>query len=67
MIGYVAKDKDNTLYLYNEKPEYDKYSGMWFSSSYTLNVIDITGQFPEFDDLKYTDNPVKVEINLTKI
>ena len=67
MIGYVAKDKDDTLYLYNRKPEYDKYSEMWFGGSNMIDLIDITGQFSEFDNMSYTDEPIKVEIKLERV
>ena len=64
MIGYVAKDSNNTLYLYSEKPEYDESNKMWFGGP---DMIDITGQFPEFDNMSYTDKPIKVEIKLERV
>ena len=63
MIGYVAKDANNTLYLYSNKPEYDKFSEMWFAGP---DMIDITGQFSEFDNMSYIDEPIKVEIKLER-
>ena len=64
MIGYVAKDKDGALYLYNEKPEYDKYNEIWVAAP---DMINITGQFSEFDNMSYTDEPIKVEINIKRV
>jgi hypothetical protein len=64
MIGYVAKDKNNEVYLHSELPEYNDTYGGWFSQSDPLNI---TGEFPEFDKLSYKDNPVKVEVNLTRV
>ena len=64
MIGYVAKDKDDRLFVYNEKPEYDECFKMWLGSP---DMIDITGQFSEFDNMSYTDEPIKVEINIKKV
>ena len=64
MIGYVAKDNDGKIYLYSEEPHYDKEYNGWFAGP---DMIEITGQFPEFDDLHYTDEPVKVEIKLERI
>ena len=64
MIGYVAKDKNGTVYLYRFKPTYDDNLECWFSG---LDMIDITGKFPEFDSMSYKDEPVKVEIKLKKI
>lgn len=66
MIGYVAKDKNGEIYLHKELPKYEDngvYKG-WFSSCDELNI---TNEFSEFDDLKYTDEPVKVEINIKRI
>ena len=64
MIGYVARDKSGELYIHGEKPHYeDKYDG-WFSTPDNLNITD---EFSEFDDLDYTDKPVKVEIKLEKV
>lgn len=64
MIGYVAKDKDDKLYLYSEKPEYHKDDGMWIGSP---DYLDITGQFPEFNNMSYTDEPIKVEIKIERV
>lgn len=64
MIGYIARDKDGSLYLHNDCPVYEEKYGGWYGSS---NMIDITGHFPEFDNLTWIDNPVKVEINIKRI
>ena len=65
---YVARDKDNTLYLYMSKPiRYSSYfwpdingqsiaSGTYFES-FNLNVDG-------FKDLKWEDEPVEVFLNL---
>ena len=63
MIGYVAKDKDGEIYLHTEKPTYDGDFVGWFS----WDAICITGQFSEFDDMSYTDEPIKVEIKLERV
>ena len=63
MIGYVAKDKDEEIYLHIVKPTYDGCQ-KWFSST---DVICITRQFSEFDNMSYTDEPIKVEIKLERI
>ena len=65
MIGYVAKDKDGEIYLHREKPNYDSNYEGWFAS-FSVGLC-ITNEFSEFDNLKYTDEPVKVEIKLEKI
>ena len=65
MIGYVAKDKfNNEVYLHTEEPNYNNELEGWYS---TPEMVDITGQFPEFDNMSYTDEPIKVEIKLEKI
>jgi len=64
MIGYIAKDKNGEIYLHTEEPIYDDYAECWFSTS---EEVRITGQFPEFDNMAYTDEPIKVEIKLERI
>lgn len=64
MIGYVAKDRDGEIYLHTEEPIYDDYSDCWFSSQ---EEVRITNQFPEFDNMSYKDEPIKVEIKLEKV
>lgn len=65
MIGYVAKDKSGEVYLHTEYPNYDDvYAQCWFSSPEEINI---TNQFPEFDNMSYTDEPIKVEIKLERV
>ena len=64
MIGYVAKDRNGEIYLHTEKPKYDIIFGGWLSDS---EMVPITGEFPEFDNMSYTDKPIKVEIKLEKV
>ena len=64
MIGYVAKDEDGEIYLHIEKPVYEDELDAWYSYP---DMINITGQFPEFDNMSYTDEPIKVEINIKRI
>ena len=64
MIGYVAKDKDGEVYIHIENPIYDGNFKEWFSSE---GMICITGKFPEFDSMSYTDEPIKVEIKLERV
>ena len=54
MIGYVAKDKDKEIYFYMEEPVYDDEREGWYSDS-------------EFNTISYTDDPIKVEINIKRI
>lgn len=64
MIGYVAKDKDGEIYLHTEEPVYEDELDGWYSSP---DMINITGQFPEFDNMSYKDELIKVEINIKRI
>lgn len=65
---YVARDKDDTLWLYMGKPvrvlteflssRYSELLGMGYElSKYGLNIHD-------FDNLKWGDEPVEVFINM---
>ena len=64
MIGYVAKDEDGEIYLHIEEPVYEDELGAWYSSP---DMINITGQFPEFDNMSYKNEFIKVEINIKRI
>ena len=64
MIGYVAKDRNEEVYLHTEKPAYDDELEGWYSAP---DMINITGQFSEFDNMSYTDEPIKVEIKLERV
>lgn len=64
MIGYVAKDKNEEVYLHTEEPAYDDELEGWYSAP---DMINITGQFSEFDNMSYTDKPIKVEIKLERV
>ncbi len=64
MIGYIAKDRNGESYLHTEKPEYDTIFEVWLSDS---EMVPITGEFPEFDNISYKDEPIKVEIKLEKV
>ena len=65
MIGYIAKDRDNQLFLYDEKPEYEESIGQWVAGEYMfIEDINIRNNFK---DLSYTDEPIKVEINIKRV
>lgn len=64
--GYIARDKDNHLYLYTKaKPVFNQATGMW-ESVQSVEYIEIDKN--EFPKLKYTDEPIEVtlEIKLTR-
>ena len=62
MLGFIAKDKDDSLFLYDEEPTYYPKNDIWLGSNY----IQITEQsiLDKFADLSYHDAPVPVEIKL---
>ena len=64
MIVYVAKDKNGEVYLHRKEPIYDNELEGWYSAP---DMINITGQFTEFNTMSYTDKPIKVEIKLERI
>ena len=64
MILYIAKNKNEEVYLHTEEPTYDDKLEGWYS---TPNMINVTNQFPEFDIMSYTDKPIKVEIKLGRV
>ena len=64
MILYIAKNKNEEVYLHREEPAYNDELEGWYS---TPNMINITNQFPEFDIMSYTDKPIKVEIKLGRV
>ena len=64
MILYIAKNKNGEVYFHTEEPAYDDELEGWYS---TPNMINITNQFPEFDIMSYTDEPIKVEIKLGRV
>ena len=64
MIGYVARDKNGELYLHPELPHYEEEYVGWFS---TPDCLNITGQFSEFDNISYEDEPIKVIIKLKQL
>lgn len=60
--GYIARDKDSYLYLYTKaKPIYNSATGMW-ESVQGLEYIEINKN--EFPKLKYTDEPIEVNVEI---
>ena len=64
--GYIARDKDDYLYLYTKaKPIFNSATGMW-ASTQVGDYMEIDKN--EFPKLKYTDEPIEItlEIKLTR-
>lgn len=60
--GYIARDKDDYLYLYTKtKPKFNSATGMW-ESVQGLEYIEINKN--EFPKLKYTDEPIEVNVEI---
>ena len=56
MIGYVAKDKDEEVYLHLEEPSYDYELEGWYSSSEIINITREIIAIGFFFNLKKYDN-----------
>lgn len=67
MIVYIAKDKNEEIYLHKEKPTYDDELEGWYSASDMIYITNIIEQFSEFDSISYTDEPIKVAIKIERI
>ena len=67
MIGYVARDLNGTLWFHYCKPhlENEIEKEWWGSNDKTFRIYD--WDFPEFKDLKFEDEPIKVEFSIKKI
>lgn len=60
--GYIARDKDTHLYLYTKtKPVFNPATGMWES---VQNVEYVEIDKNEFPKLKYTDEPIEVNVEI---
>ena len=67
MIGYVARDLNGSLWFHYEKPKRKEGLGRdmyWESNDKTFQVYD--SDFPEFKELKWTDSPMRVGMNIHK-
>ena len=64
MTLYIAKNKNEEVYLHTEEPAYNDELECWYSTS---NMINVTNQFPKFDIMSYTDEPIKVKIKFERI
>lgn len=60
--GYVARDQDNILYFYDSKPKRDVNFGCWISHNGESHLKNIS-----FPNLKWEDEPIKVELTIKRI
>jgi hypothetical protein len=65
--GYVARDKNNSLWFHYIKPhrENDIEKTWWGSNDKSFEIFN--WDFPEFNDLTWEDEPVEVEFMINKI
>ena len=60
--GYIARDKDNYLYLYTKaKPVFNPSTGMWEAVQVGDYMEIDKDKFPK---LKYTDEPIEVNVEI---
>ena len=66
MKGYVARDKDGSLWFHYEKPhlENDIEKTWWGSNDKSFEIF--RWDFPEFDDLTFDGGPVEVEMSIKR-
>lgn len=65
MKGYIARDKNNELYLYdNNKP--DRYGDVWLPSDTHYMAID-DKDIPDNISISWEDEPIEVELTLKRV
>lgn len=65
MIGYVARDLNGSLWFHYTKPKRKEAAGRmmyWCSDEKTFQIHD--SDFPEFKNLKWQNNPVRVKFQI---
>ena len=65
MIGYIARDEDRLLYFHYTLPVRDEDNKWWWSDDDAFFLRDKC--FPEFDNITYDDEPIKVELSIKKV
>lgn len=61
---WIARDKDNGLFLYNDKPEKGEFCFIPIVNNLFIGSIDIDNNL--FPEVTFENSPQKVEINLVK-
>ena len=67
MVGYVARDLNESLWFHYSKPHRKGVVGRmmyWDSDEKCFQIHD--DDFPEFKDLKWQDKPVRVGFQIHK-
>lgn len=61
--GYIAADKDNSLWFHYIKPERQHHN--FISDDKSFEIWD--EDFPEFKNLTWEDAPIEVKFSINKI
>lgn len=61
--GYVARDKDGTLYFFQENKPYREAGGVWYENSPALGGCEISPEL--YPELTWKDEPVEAELAVT--
>lgn len=59
---YVARDENNGLWLFTEKPERNTLHRYWFSDY--GEIMELDAHSTQFKELTWNDEPIKVELKL---
>lgn len=59
--GWVARDEDENLFMYNTKPERDETTQMWMGGCINLDLRNHL-----FSDLTWDSDPIEVEITIKR-
>ena len=57
---WIARDKDNSLWMHAAKPTDD--DGYYMSDRRSIEIF--SRDYPEFAHIKYEDGPIEIEISI---
>lgn len=65
MSSYIARDKDNSLNLFNFKPKKCNKTGKWLAQTHWTKVMELDqNKYPE---VTWENSPLKIELKEHKI
>ena len=59
-IRWIARDKDNSLWMHSAKPTNE--DGFYMSDHRSIEIF--SRDYPEFADIKFEDGPIEIEISI---
>ena len=65
-VGYVARDENGDLYMYDDLPVRDSYHGEGTWNGRVIYELDDLPEDP-FPELTWEDEPVMIELKLTPV